>query len=48
LCVTVVLRENSTHKAMQKSRVATQTSDYMFAQRKTISFMSPVKCLLYP
>ena len=41
----VVLRENSTHKAMQEDTVATQTNDYILAKPKTISFMTPVHYL---
>ena len=40
--MTVVLREKSMHKAMQEDTIATQTSDYIRAKPRTISFMSPV------
>jgi hypothetical protein len=46
-CVTIVLRENTMHKPMQEDTFATQTSDYIFAQHRTISFMSPVQYLKY-
>ena len=37
LCVTVVLRDNTMHKTIQDDTIATQTSDYILAQPRTIS-----------
>ena len=48
LCVTVVLRESNMHKTVQDNTVATQTSDYILAQSRTITVKSPVLYLQYP